>query len=88
MESFTDKKREARFVSHIVAISPTGNKYCVKGILNGCISYKAKGINGFGYDPIFIPTNQTLSLAELGINYKNNCSHRFYAIQNIIPYLL
>lgn len=88
MEPFTQKKqREAYFISHIVALSPTGHEFCAKGIIHGHISYKATGENGFGYDPIFVPKGETLSFAELGVEYKNKSSHRFYAIKNIMPYL-
>ena len=35
------------------------------GKINGTISYKILGKKGFGYDPIFIPKNKTLTFGQM-----------------------
>ena len=83
MESLLEEKRSACFLSHIVGISPDGKEYSVQGIVKGSISHKPMGEEGFGYDPVFIPNGEKKSFAQLGVDYKNRFSHRFYAIQKI-----
>ncbi len=41
----------------------------------------------FGYDPVFIPKGEPLNFFELGLAYKNQCSHRFLAVQKLKPIL-
>jgi XTP/dITP diphosphohydrolase len=58
-----------------------------EGIFSGSISLEEKGEAGFGYDPIFIPDGKVQSVAELGIEYKNQYSHRALAIKKLLDYL-
>ena len=59
-----------------------------EGIVNGHIAYEKSGHEGFGYDPIFIPEGYDKSFAELGIEVKNNISHRARAVQKLANWLL
>jgi len=74
--------RKARFVCCMVAIV---NKKTIsaEGILEGTIAFEPKGENGFGYDPIFIPSGFNQTLAELGSDIKNKISHRKKALEQI-----
>jgi XTP/dITP diphosphohydrolase len=72
--------RSARLVSYIAIQLPNHTQHFTKGILNGVISPKINGNNGFGYDPIFIPDGFNLSLGQLGPNIKNKISHRYQSI--------
>jgi XTP/dITP diphosphohydrolase len=54
------------------------------GTLAGHISTEKRGDNGFGYDPVFIPTGDIKTLAEMTNDEKNNISHRRKAIQNLL----
>ncbi|MEB3756911.1 MAG: XTP/dITP diphosphatase [Desulfurococcales archaeon] len=46
------------------------------GQVDGAISMKPKGDQGFGFDPIFIPNGFDKTFSELGENIKNRISHR------------
>ena len=70
-------KRRAYFRAVVAFCSSRSLPNCFSGVVRGDISSKAKGKNGFGFDPIFIPLkggNQTF--AELDVTEKNLFSHR------------
>lgn len=79
--------RKAAFVCTLVAYDPNGNEHVFEGRLEGEIATAARGTQGFGYDPVFIPEGETKTLAELGLAYKNKVSHRSQAIANFAPLL-
>jgi len=71
-----------------ISLSLPGNEVVYfKGVLRGSISKEARGLNGFGYDPIFIPSGYKKTLAEININEKNKISHRSIAIKKLKKYL-
>ncbi len=57
------------------------------GVLRGSISLEPRGNSGFGYDPIFIPENETRTLAEMNLNEKNSISHRTRALAQMLAYI-
>lgn len=67
--------RKAQYVSCLYLKSPD-MEFSVSAELHGQISLSAKGKDGFGYDPIFIPEGYDKTLAELGLGIKNQISHR------------
>ncbi len=68
--------RRARYVCTIVAIGPGGTEVVVEGRLEGAVAATASGDEGFGYDPIFVPDGEQLTVAELGDAWKAVNSHR------------
>ena len=68
--------RRARYVCELVAIDPEGNEHRGTGILAGSIAQEARGSEGFGYDPVFIPVGEERTVAELGNDWKAENSHR------------
>jgi len=73
----------------VVALSVPGEGlYFSEGICPGEIIPEERGTNGFGYDPVFLVKNKTLTMAELSTKEKNVLSHRARAIQAIRPQLL
>ena len=50
-----------------------------EGRINGIIANEPKGDNGFGYDTIFIPENQTKTFAEMTNEEKDSRSMRALA---------
>lgn len=79
--------RSARFVCTMVALSPTGEELIFSGEMKGAISKTPAGQMGFGYDPVFVPENETKTLAELGPGFKNKHSHRAKATLQLIERL-
>jgi len=56
--------------------------------VNGRIIDEKRGTNGFGYDPIFIPENETRTFAEMELTEKNQFSHRARALEKMIDLLM
>jgi len=73
----------ARFVCCITLFWPNGENFSSQGIINGKISPQKKGINGFGYDPIFIPNGYKKTFGEMDIKLKVSIDHRFKAFRKI-----
>ena len=59
----------------------------VIGKVEGYISVKTKGKNGFGYDPIFIPKNKRKTFGEMSSLQKYKIDHRFIAFKKIKKFL-
>jgi XTP/dITP diphosphohydrolase len=76
LEDMTGHAREARYVCELVALSPEGNEVRATGILSGRIADEARGSEGFGYDPVFVPEGEEKTVAELGDGWKSRNSHR------------
>ena len=75
------EERRARYVCELVALAPDGAEIAVNGTLAGSIAEERKGGEGFGYDPVFVPDGETLTVAELGNAWKSSHSHRARAAQ-------
>jgi XTP/dITP diphosphohydrolase len=76
--------RRARYVSELVLLAPDGEELRGTAILEGRISHEPAGSEGFGYDPIFIPDGEELTVAELGDHWKAQHSHRALAAQALL----
>ena len=57
------------------------------GTIKGRITSEIRGLDGFGYDPIFIPDGYVKTFAEMEIDEKNKISHRGIAIKKLKKYL-
>jgi XTP/dITP diphosphohydrolase len=68
--------RRAGYVCELVALAPDGTEVRATGTLEGAIAEAARGNEGFGYDPIFVPVGKTSTVAELGNEWKAVHSHR------------
>lgn len=79
--------RKARFRT-IVALIEKGEEKLFEGIVEGEILHQCKGDGGFGYDPVFAPTEAGgLSFAQMSAEAKNAISHRGRAIMKLVEYL-
>ncbi|MBO7308934.1 MAG: RdgB/HAM1 family non-canonical purine NTP pyrophosphatase [Kiritimatiellae bacterium] len=79
LEGIEDRK--ANFTCAIALIDPDGREHSAIGKSFGRIAEKASGIEGFGYDPLFIPDGYFRSFAELSAGEKNAISHRGRALE-------
>jgi len=83
MKDVPFEKRGARFVCVLVFIDEDGRVYRTKGVCEGKIGFDAKGKNGFGYDPIFIPNGYDLTFSQMPSDIKNKISHRAKAFEKL-----
>jgi len=85
LKSVPEEKRTARFVCCLCLASPERILIETEGILEGLITNKEVGQNGFGYDPIFFVPNLNKTVAQLSREEKNAISHRGSAIRKLKP---
>ena len=78
--------RKAKFRT-IIALNLRNKQYLFEGICDGEILNEKTGVKGFGYDPIFKPSNASCSFAEMNSEEKNIISHRGIAIQELVQFL-
>ncbi|MCR9172987.1 MAG: non-canonical purine NTP diphosphatase [bacterium] len=79
--------RSARFRT-VIALHLPDNKMEFEGIVEGEILHQKQGTEGFGYDPIFSPEEESRSFAEMSMDEKNAISHRGRAIKKLVDYLI
>jgi XTP/dITP diphosphohydrolase len=76
--------RGARYISELVVLAPDGREHRGTGTLEGEIGTETRGSEGFGYDPVFVPTGETQTVAELGNEWKRSHSHRAAAARVLL----
>lgn len=81
-----NEDRSAKFKT-VIALNLKTERKIFEGTVEGNIVFKKRGKKGFGYDPIFMPIDYTMTFAELPISVKNKISHRGKAIQQLVQYL-
>ena len=77
------KNRSATFVCSLSFKYPEGKIITVVGKIKGLISYKILGKNGFGYDPIFIPSSKKLTFGQMKKFKKMKMDHRYIAFKKM-----
>lgn len=87
LENVPDDKRSARFRCVVTYIDSEGEQHIFEGTCEGNITRKTSGIEGFGYDPVFMPVNMTQTMAEISIAEKNLISHRGKAMEKLLCHL-
>lgn len=88
LKDVPEGKRGAKFICAMAFIDSEGNTvFLDRGECLGRIGYEKKGLNGFGYDPIFLVGQGEESMAELSEESKNLISHRGLALQKFIQFL-
>ncbi len=81
-----NKNRKARFRT-VIALILDKKEYLFEGIVTGKIINEIRGMEGFGYDPIFIPDGKTRTFAEMELTEKNTVSHRARAFEKLREFL-
>lgn len=79
--------RSARFRT-VIALIWQGKDYLFEGICTGNIALSPKGIQGFGYDPVFVPDGSSITFAEMDMQEKSKLSHRKKAMSNMVDFLI
>ncbi len=80
--------RNAKFVCVMTLVDEFGNVLNREiGECHGKIAKSPSGINGFGYDPIFIADGYGVTLADMSEDLKNSISHRSAALLKMLSYI-
>ena len=79
--------RNAAFHCVIALCGPDGVCHTFHGKLSGALLEKARGNEGFGYDPLFLVPEYGKTLAEMALEEKNLISHRGKALMSLKEYL-
>lgn len=80
LSNYPSEKRLARFVC-VIAYVGEGVERTFTGECAGYIADHASGDGGFGYDPLFVPTGDTRTFAEMAPYEKAAVSHRGRAVR-------
>ncbi len=77
----------ARFVCAMCLAEGGRERAAFEGKVEGHITLAPRGVNGFGYDPLFVPCGHTRTMAELSAREKNTISHRANALRQVVEFL-
>ncbi|GAA3471034.1 RdgB/HAM1 family non-canonical purine NTP pyrophosphatase [Nonomuraea roseola] len=80
-----DERRTAHFTCSAALALPSGEERVVEGVLQGSLLRQRRGVNGFGYDPIFVPDSESRTTAEMSAEEKDAISHRGRAFRALAP---
>ncbi|MDT8415367.1 MAG: RdgB/HAM1 family non-canonical purine NTP pyrophosphatase [Flavobacteriaceae bacterium] len=81
-----ETNRNAQFRT-VICLMIGEETHFYEGIIHGQITRKARGKNGFGYDPVFIPEGYNKTFAEMTAAEKSSISHRGIAIREMANFL-
>ena len=81
-----EENRKAKFRT-VIALIIDGKETLFEGECKGEITQTKSGVEGFGYDPIFIPNGYQLTFAEMNKVEKGAISHRGKAVKRLVSSL-
>jgi XTP/dITP diphosphohydrolase len=87
LDELADKTNRTAQFKTVIALNLNGKQYLFTGIASGEIINEKIGSGGFGYDPIFKPTNYDETFAQLSLDIKNEISHRGKATKALLDFL-
>lgn len=76
--------RSAQFRCTLVLMWPDGHDEVFEGVLPGQVVWPPRGAEGHGYDPIFMPDGEEVTLGEMSAERKNSLSHRARAVSKML----
>ncbi|MCO6509794.1 MAG: RdgB/HAM1 family non-canonical purine NTP pyrophosphatase [Aridibacter famidurans] len=89
MRDLVGESRSACFVCEMAVAAPSGDVvFRSEGRCDGTIAHKPSGINGFGYDPVFVPEGFSETFGELSEKVKSGISHRSAAASKIADFFV
>ncbi len=80
----TNRNAVFKTVIHLII---DGEEMTFEGEVRGTIATNVSGVEGFGYDPIFIPEGESRTFAEMTTAEKNEISHRVRAFRKLTDFL-
>jgi XTP/dITP diphosphohydrolase len=81
-----EENRNARFRT-VISLIWKEKEYFFEGISDGWIIHSQRGNQGFGYDPVFVPSGSDKTFAEMDLEEKNRFSHRKRAADKLVSFL-
>ncbi len=82
-----NKEDKSAYFKTVIALVINKEIHLFDGKIEGEIISEKRGENGFGYDPIFVPTGESKTFAEMESSTKNKLSHRAKAVEKMIHFL-
>ena len=79
--------RGACFKSVIAYVNSDKQIHVFTGECFGSIGFEEVGVNGFGYDPVFIPKGENKTFAEMTVDEKNRFSHRGNSLDKLLGFI-
>ncbi|GGG30856.1 RdgB/HAM1 family non-canonical purine NTP pyrophosphatase [Hymenobacter glacieicola] len=80
--------RAAQFRTVVALVLPGGEVHEFAGAVDGLITEQVRGQDGFGYDPVFQPTEgDGRTFAQMSLAEKNAISHRARAVAGLVQFL-
>ncbi|MDA0221953.1 MAG: RdgB/HAM1 family non-canonical purine NTP pyrophosphatase [Proteobacteria bacterium] len=83
-EKSAPEPRTARFVCTLCLAWPDGDDLLFEGSVEGQVVWPMRGANGFGFDPIFLPTGKSQTFGEMDPAEKHAMSHRAAAFEKLV----
>lgn len=88
LKNIPEEQRTASFFCALALYQPNGQYVSFEARWSGRIIDERRGINGFGYDPIFLDPELNKTAAELPPDIKNTVSHRGQAFAKLKDHLM
>ncbi len=76
--------RKAAFVCTLCLAWPDGHDELFEGRVEGQVTWPARGEQGFGYDPMFVPEGFDITFGEMDPDKKQEMSHRADAFAKLV----
>lgn len=86
LNNLQSKPNQSAQFRTVISLIWNNQEYLFEGICKGRITHQAKGLSGFGYDPVFIPDGANKTFAEMTMEEKNQFSHRKKAMQQLLDF--
>lgn len=83
MDDSDDKSTHAWFTCALAVAWPHGPTFVVEGRIDGNLTFPPRGLNGFGFDPIFVPEGHQMTFGEMDPKAKDDMSHRMRAFDQL-----
>ncbi|MBB4841181.1 XTP/dITP diphosphohydrolase [Sphingomonas kyeonggiensis] len=80
--------RDAHFICALALAWPDGHVEWFEGRVDGTLVWPPRGSQGFGYDPVFLPTGHEETFGEMEPAAKHAMSHRADAFRQLVAAVL